>query len=143
MDIILALVVVAATSAALAYFLWRSWVSESQSHQGAANLLGKKARVTPVSERYHSVSVKPMEGACDAVKALSDHRYLVAAAPMLPLSDCRNPRCDCRYVHHQDRREPGSDRRQSTELPPETRLLRGSGNRRTKRGRRREDLAVA
>ena len=41
---------------------------------------------------------------------MTDKRYLSGAAPKLPLPNCTNLECKCRFVHHKDRRE-GEDRR--------------------------------
>lgn len=61
---------------------------------------------------------------------------------MLPLKDCRNHSCKCSYQHHPDRRQ-GEDRR-LPELALSTQLYGEQVEqncRRSKRGRRREDLA--
>lgn len=53
---------------------------------------------------FHGVSIRPTSGACRAVQAITDKRYLPNEAPALPLRDCDVSYCGCRYEHHQDRR---------------------------------------
>ena len=62
------------------------------------------------STQFHAVSLKLSSGACDAAKALQGKRFLSNAAPRIPLEDCDAGKCDCRFVHHKDRRS-GEDRR--------------------------------
>ena len=59
---------------------------------------------------FHAVSLKVTGTACDAAKAMTGRRFLSAAAPKLPLPDCDVLECNCRFVHHKDRRS-GKDRR--------------------------------
>jgi hypothetical protein len=59
--------------------------------------------------KYHCVEVRYRPGACDAVKQLATKRFLSDEAPPLPVPGCDAPRCSCRYVHHDDRRQ--EDRR--------------------------------
>ena len=69
---------------------------------------------TPVAKagesQFHAVSIKITGTACDAAKAMTGRRFLSAAAPKLPLPDCDVLECNCRFVHHKDRRS-GKDRR--------------------------------
>ncbi|MDX1500230.1 MAG: hypothetical protein R3176_10050 [Woeseiaceae bacterium] len=60
--------------------------------------------------RYHAVSIKYAPTACKAAKELAGRRFLATAAPRLPLSACNVSECQCRFVHHDDRRS-GKDRR--------------------------------
>ena len=69
-----------------------------------------KAAPRPASTAYHAVSIKFGDQACEAARALSGRRFLSSAAPRLPLADCNFTQCDCRFVHHNDRRS-GKDRR--------------------------------
>jgi hypothetical protein len=39
-----------------------------------------------------------------AAREAEGKRFLSAAAPMLPLKGCTATKCQCRYVHHSDRR---------------------------------------
>lgn len=60
--------------------------------------------------QYHAVSIRFPANACAAAKALAGERFLAAEAPPLPLPACDSSSCECRFVHHQDRRS-GKDRR--------------------------------
>ncbi len=62
------------------------------------------------STAYHAVSIKFESNACEAAKAMGGRRFLSNAAPRLPLPDCDVLECNCRFVHHKDRRS-GKDRR--------------------------------
>ncbi|MDH3613794.1 MAG: hypothetical protein OEU90_08715 [Gammaproteobacteria bacterium] len=59
---------------------------------------------------YHAVSIKFSGSACDAAREMKGRRFLSTAAPKLPLAECDNLECNCRFVHHKDRRSD-KDRR--------------------------------
>lgn len=83
---------------------------------------------------YHAVSC---EGNCEALHSLQGRRFLVTEAPPLPVPGCSAEYCDCRYVHHRDRRQ--GDRRSIGDL---TRMLSDRPNRRHSQGRREEDTYI-
>ena len=53
---------------------------------------------------YHAVSIETGARCCTAARKLEGHRFLASAAPMLPLKECNSRTCQCRYTHHNDRR---------------------------------------
>lgn len=59
---------------------------------------------------FHSVAIRPCKDACGAVRALEGKRFLSHNPPFLPLADCDQSMCKCRYEHYADRREQ-QDRR--------------------------------
>ena len=59
---------------------------------------------------YHAVSIVPGTFDCAAVRDVVDQRFLSTEAPSLPLPDCDNDNCKCRFVQHEDRRS-NEDRR--------------------------------
>jgi hypothetical protein len=60
---------------------------------------------------FHAVSVRVGRKACMAVKTVEGQRFLAVEAPQLPLAECSNAEdCECRFIHHEDRRS-GHDRR--------------------------------
>ena len=59
---------------------------------------------------FHAVSIKLGPNACEAAQSMAGKRFLSGAAPRLPLPNCKNLECKCRFVHHKDRRE-AEDRR--------------------------------
>jgi len=67
-------------------------------------------RVGGANAAYHAVSIKFSNNACDAARDLDGRRFLSSAAPKLPLAECDVLECNCRFVHHKDRRA-GKDRR--------------------------------
>ena len=62
------------------------------------------------SSRFHAVSVACGKSACSAARAMGNTRILSSESPLLPLPDCDAAVCDCRFVHHNDRRR-SEDRR--------------------------------
>ncbi len=55
--------------------------------------------------RWHAVSVKPGQNACNAAISGKNRRWLSREAPLLPLPGCTRPdTCQCAYNHHDDRR---------------------------------------
>ena len=67
-------------------------------------------RVSQQSTAYHAVSIKFSSNACKAARDLQGRRFLSNAAPRLPLPECDELECNCRFIHHKDRRT-GKDRR--------------------------------
>jgi len=64
----------------------------------------------PADTRYHAVSIKFGSNACAAAKKMAGERFLAGQAPQIPLPGCTSVNCECRFVHHDDRRV-GRDRR--------------------------------
>jgi hypothetical protein len=88
-----------------------------------------------VANPYHAVSIEPGSRACEEARARDGRRYLSSAAPMLPLRGCtQSASCQCRYVHHQDRRS-ARDRRVNFVNPH----AHSKAERRTSTGRRIND----
>jgi len=125
-------------------FLLRSGARKPKSRKGAPSGTAQTTTKVPAAARnpYRSTSIVAGPNACEAVKRLGNRRFLVAenAAPQLPLLDCDEPRCTCKYVHHADRREEGGDRRGPPSLRSELHTHSGEAERRAKkRGRRTSD----
>lgn len=70
----------------------------------------RKTDTREANTTYHAVSIKFSSSACDAAKEMEGRRFLSTAAPRLPLAGCQALNCNCRFVHHKDRRS-GQDRR--------------------------------
>jgi hypothetical protein len=85
--------------------------------------------------RWHAVSVKPGDGACNAAISGKNRRWLSREAPLLPLPGCTRPdTCQCTYNHHDDRRM-GSRRVEDAEtLSPSTRVGNERRARKSRRG---------
>jgi hypothetical protein len=86
---------------------------------------------------WHAVSIAPGPRACAAARELLDRRFLSREAPPLPLKDCDNAQCTCRYEHYDDRRKAP---RRAHEMGVSIDGHEGSEQRdEAKRGRRKTD----
>ena len=97
-----------------------------------------------INNPYSATAISFDDNACDAVKALDGRLFLDADrnTPLLPLPGCDAPRCNCKYVHREDRREVSEDRRHPSGLQAELYDAGVNKNRREKkRGRRGDDLS--
>ncbi len=88
-----------------------------------------------IGNPYHAVSIEPGLRACAAAQAAQGKRFLSTAAPMLPLRECSSATCQCRYTHHNDRRNSLRDRRVNFANPHAHRM----SERRSGQGRRNTD----
>jgi hypothetical protein len=106
-----------------------------------ASLPSAKARHAP--NNFHAVSIRPADKSCEGARRIQSMRYLSAQAPQVPLAECNASRCECRYVHYEDRRS-SEERRDACTAPAlelsETRVLKqrrapavdpGAGNHQT------------
>ncbi|MCB1856198.1 MAG: hypothetical protein H6988_04965 [Pseudomonadales bacterium] len=140
MKFLLLLVVVAAVAA---FLVTRSKKSKPRATLNRARG-SASGRRTPRAKPYSATSIACDDTACDAARALGDRQFLDTDrdTPMLPLPGCDAARCNCRYVHREDRREVGEDRRHPAGLQAELYETGVNKNRRRqKRGRRRNDLS--
>jgi len=93
-----------------------------------ARTSGRPIEYRRIGNPYHAVSVLAGPQACPAAKETEGQRFLSSAAPMLPLKGCTQSTCQCRYVHHSDRRSAG-DRRMRIHNPHAHKMAdRRSGN---------------
>ena len=60
--------------------------------------------------RWRSVKIAPGLISCDYANILAGKVFLAREAPPLPLANCAETECRCKYIHLQDRRS-GTDRR--------------------------------
>lgn len=70
----------------------------------------KTVDLLATTSKFHAVSIRPGLIACDAAMAMHGQRFLSDAAPPIPLKGCNQANCQCKFVHHGDRRS-GDDRR--------------------------------
>lgn len=56
-------------------------------------------------QSWHAVAIAPGDRCCAAAHALEGQRFLSREAPPLPLKNCTQPACTCRYAHYDDRRK--------------------------------------
>ena len=84
---------------------------------------------------YHAVSIKPGPRCCQTARSMAGVRFLSREAPRLPLPQCDAAGCECKYVHHEDRR--AYDRRAADGGPIKPGPpFSGSDRRKSKRDRR-------
>ena len=105
---------------------------------------GSKTAAVAPRLPYRATSIVFEDAACEAVKALGKKRFLDRDrdVPRLPLKDCSNSQCTCKYAHHDDRRDSSEDRRHPSALKSELYERGPEPNRREKkRGRRKSDWA--
>jgi hypothetical protein len=92
--------------------------------------------------RYQAVAIKAGACSCTAVKQIKGMRYLSSnEVPHLPLPECNQTTCACRYVHYEDRRLPANERRAAYSMQTELYGLDEEKDRRTSTGRRASDRA--
>jgi len=65
---------------------------------------GRPVEHRRIANPYHAVSIEQGARSCAEARAREGTRFLSSAAPMLPLRGCKQAACQCRYVHHKDRR---------------------------------------
>ena len=124
-------------------------IRASQSKSGAALASGPRAsrpkqRKKPVQQlaledpAFRAVEIRPGSNACEAARELQGEIFLSRDAPLTPLQDCTAQKCNCKYVHYEDRRQE-FDRRDPLEAGWRTREALGETNRRSRRPRRKSD----
>jgi len=92
---------------------------------------------------FHAVSVHPSASCCVAAESIRGQRFLSEQAPGLPLENCTATHCNCRYVHHVDRRRGTGDRRGIHPAGEGFLGLSGGLDRRADKGRRASDWVAA
>jgi len=97
----------------------------------------KKTARPPKANPWHAVSIVPCAAGCRASQNALGVRHLSNATPPLPLPGCDAAHCQCRYRHHDDRRQ---SLRRTADIWNSNRLFKGP-ERRERRGRRADDGA--
>lgn len=69
-----------------------------------------RSKKHPIHDPYRSVSLVCDSESCQEVGLVGGRRFLINDAPDIPLQQCAERTCGCRYVHHADRRS-NTDRR--------------------------------
>lgn len=108
--------------------------------QATVQLSGRPMQFHHVTNPYHAVSIKAGSGCHHTAQKFGRQRFLSGEAPPLPQSTCNVAACQCRYVHHDDRRD-GFDRRQRDQRDVWARApqVGTGGGRRANHGRRVTD----
>ena len=96
--------------ALLLLLLVAGWLLLRFRNSSAAGQSKTTAHVSRDDTAYHAVSIKLSGHACKPAQEMTGRRFLSTAAPKLPLPGCDVLDCNCRFVHHKDRRA-AKDRR--------------------------------
>jgi len=91
----------------------------------------------PATDPYRAISLACDSEFCEEMGVLGGRRFLIDDAPDIPLQQCSSGTCDCRYIHHEDRRGI-TDRRLAARRVEEG----GAPDRRDLRGRRKSDWSL-
>ena len=115
------------------------------SHRAMPAAAAKKRKVSAqaqaaMASRYRSVSINCGEGACEAARAIGVKRVLVGELGNLPLKECDAAACECKYMHHDDRRDAHDDKRAISALSTQLYQASGKTERRKRKGRRGSDF---
>lgn len=113
-----------------------SWLQRKRI-QATVHLSGRPMQFHHVTNPYHAVSIKAGAGCPRTAQVYGDQRFLSGEAPPLPQPTCNARACQCRYVHHEDRRD-GTDRRHRDVWAQSMQLAQVEGRRRS-HGRRATD----
>jgi hypothetical protein len=92
------------------------------------------------STQWRAVKISPGLISCSAVQKLAYTKFLARDCPSLPLSNCSQRECQCKYIHHEDRRADGDRRVDLGEL--DKYMPVNLTERRQVIGRRTTDLAA-
>lgn len=98
------------------------------------NAPGKKR--TPAG-KFHAVTIELDPHACPAICKYDGETLLSKDAPALPLAECDQASCQCRFVHHEDRRH--QYRRGYQSDLSRIASLGANDERRSRAGRREDD----
>ena len=133
--------VVAVGIAVIALLLF---ASRRPDKRAKAKRIQKSITVDRTAERtstqWRAVKISPGLMCCQAASGLTDQVFLAREAPRLPLDDCGERSCKCKYVHLEDRRSGGDRRVELGELGAF--LPVNQVERRQMIGRRSADLAA-
>ena len=109
-------------------------------HRHYAKAVNQHADRTKPHHHFHSVSIVNDGSCCEQAETLSGKRFLSKDAPEIPMEECTMTQCQCRYQHHEDRRQIGNDRRVEYGVTRELFGAFGEQNRRDRpKGRRATD----
>lgn len=126
--------------AAAAVLVVTNLAAKGNSRKKASKSLSSERTPGEDASRWRAVKIVPGLMSCKAAAEYTDQVFLARSAPRLPLADCTENNCRCKYIHLDDRRS-GGDRR--VELGDLGAFLPASQvERRHSKGRRVADLAV-
>lgn len=75
--------------------------------RGDASRADAPAPRSKLGGRFSAVQIRARSGACRSAQLLQGQRFLAKDAPILPLPECKAPRCSCTFSKMTDRRSDG------------------------------------
>jgi hypothetical protein len=131
-------IIILVVLAAGVYWFLKTRPSTSYNKRSVAQRSAPKSKA--VGKEFHGISIEFDEDtACDAVKALANQRLLSNAVPPLPVVGCTSTNCQCKYIHHDDRRGEDDNRRLVGSLQWQLSETSSRQERRNTKGRRKLD----
>lgn len=141
MDIIIGVIIlVILLFAARMLFPRRSSTGERQVRSGKTESVAAKPVDAEIT-RWRSVKISPGLFSCTRVRKIADRIYLATEAPALPLGQCSEKGCQCKYIYLSDRRS-SEDRRAMLKHLSQIYLNYQNDDRRQILGRRISDIAA-
>jgi len=118
--------------------IWRQTTKTPKLRHGGRSFVGSKA---DPANPYRAVSIRAGTVRCVAIADTEGERYLVEDnnIPHLPHPLCDFEKCECKYVHHRDRRS-GDDRRSIFGVSHNMHIQTGHIEGRRNSGRRNSDF---
>lgn len=105
--------------------------------RGAAKAKKNAGAKRAPAGKFHAVTIELDPHACPAVREYDGETLLSKDAPVLPLAECDQASCQCRFVHHDDRRR--QPRRGYQSDLARIASLGANDERRARAGRREDD----
>jgi hypothetical protein len=142
--IIMSIIAIVVVFTAAILWLLRSGDNSNKTGPKPARVKRVQARVARAKRAaseirpYRAASVLVQGCACNGAKAIRGKRYLIADVPIIPLPECNQSQCQCRYVRHEDRRKK-DERRALYSLQSDLYAVNEKSDRRRGRGRRKSD----
>ena len=130
---------VALFSAALVVVVTNLFGRDKRQKQSTKSKSGSQ-KTAAETTHWRAVKIKPGLIACRSVERYANQIFLAKSSPRLPLDDCDEKKCSCKYVHLDDRRSGGDRRAELGELGDF--LPFNQTERRQNNGRRDADLAA-
>ena len=134
--VIIAIAVMLIAAVFLLSYLFRKEARQRQSE----NRQSATAAADQLTTQWRAVKIVPGLISCSAVQKLAYGKYLANDSPSLPLENCSQKECRCKYVHLDDRRSGGDRRVELGEL--DNFLPANLTERRSIIGRRAADMAA-
>ena len=124
--------------AAAAVLLVSNLSAKGRRQKKAEKALSNASTQGADDTRWRAVRIEPGLMSCETAAGYADQVFLAREAPRLPLAECTEQECRCKYIHLEDRRSGGDRRIELGELGAF--LPTNRDERRQSKGRRAADL---